>query len=352
MRQLLFELSDGSESFREAAKVWLNTDAEPLRLRKTLPPLSEKLLLLLRRGVWEPMLPLCNPQQRLSLGEGDTPLLQLEWEGRSLWVKNEFQNPTGSFKDRGAAIMISRAIEEKVAHVVEDSSGNAGCAVAAYAAAAGIPCTVFVPEKASRAKLRMIEAFGALLRRIPGPRHAATEASFEATNSAWFASHVWNPWFLEGTKIFAYEIWHQTQGRLPDEIIFPCGNGTLLLGSYIGFEELKTLGLSKSIPALSAAFSEECAPLVHPEGPFGPTCAEGIAVTQPVRAHEILSAVSRTGGRLYAIPEAEICDAHREAALRGLYLEFTAAVALAAVRQASQSSQILVPLTGSGLKNP
>lgn len=345
-----FSLPDGAEEFKNAGRPWLNAGGEPPFLQKELPPPTPQLIKLLEKGIWDPLLPLDHPERRLSLGEGDTPLLQIDWDGKVLWVKNEFQNPTGSFKDRGAAIMMSRALEEGVTRVVEDSSGNAGCAVAAYAAAIGIPCTIYVPESAPPAKLRMIEAFGARLRRIPGSRQAATEAAWEATRNAWFASHVWNPWFLEGTKIFAYEVWQQTEGRMPDEIIFPCGNGTLLLGVYIGFRELRYLGLIQHIPALSAAFSENCAPLLQPEGPFKPTCADGISVTHPARRQAILQAITSTGGRLYPVPEGDILTTCRKAAHTGLFIEPTAAVALAAISQVIPGHKILIPLTGHGFK--
>lgn len=345
-----FRLSDGSRAFRESEKVWQHPGAEPLDLIKELPVPNASIIGLLHKGIWDPLLPLENPENRLSLGEGETPLLQIEWNGRPIWVKNEFQNPTGSFKDRGAAVMISRALEEQVTHVVEDSSGNAGCAVAAYAAAAGIPCEIYVPEKASPAKLKMMEALGARVVRVKGNRQDTTLAAFEAASKCWFASHVWNPWFMEGTKIFAFEVWRQTGGMLPDEIIFPCANGTLLLGAFIGFSELYALRLISQVPALSAAFAENCAPLLHPEGPFHPTCAEGLAVTHPARRKAILEIVIKTGGRLYSISEKDISTTQIQVARTGLYLEYAAAVALAAAAHAKSDSRLLIPLTGSGLK--
>ncbi|MCS6979618.1 MAG: pyridoxal-phosphate dependent enzyme [Flavobacteriales bacterium] len=347
-----FILSDGSRNFSQADRVWYREGSLPLELRKNFEGPSALLVSSLKAGIWDPVIPLDNPHQRIHLGEGRTPLLKISWGGRSLWVKAEYQNPTGSFKDRGAAVMISRAREEGASEVLEDSSGNAGCSVAAYAAYGGLNCQIFVPNTASPSKIRMMERLGARVIQVPGGRQAATDAAFRASQNGWFASHVWCPWFLEGTKIFAYELWQECGGSLPEEIIFPVGNGTLILGAWMGFSELKEFGLLTRMPALSAAFSEACAPLLAPNGPFGSTRADGIAVQRPARREQILDCVNKTGGRLYSVTELDLWKAWEKACKMGFYIEYTCAVALAALAQSPVYGDILVPLTGTGLKNP
>ena len=148
--------------------------------------------------------------------------------------------------------------------VIADSSGNAGSAIAAYAARAGIGCTVYVPASTSPAKRRQILAYGAQLEVVAGDRSATAEAAATAVQrtGATYASHVYDPYFLQGTKTIAYEIWEQA-GNAPDALIVPVGNGTLLLGAARGFAELRQAGLVRGEPTLIAVQSERCAPLAR-----------------------------------------------------------------------------------------
>ena len=208
-------------------------------------------------------LPIGGDVPIVSMGEGFTPLLPVELDGRRLHLKLDFLFPTGSYKDRGASVLISRARELGVRAVVEDSSGNAGCAVAAYAARAGITCDIFVPEAASPAKTVQIGMYGARLHRVPGTRERTAEAAQRAAGTAFYASHVWNPFFLHGTKTFAYEVWEQLGFSAPDALVLPAGNGTLLIGAYIGFCDLLMCGLIERMPRLVAVQAERCAPLYY-----------------------------------------------------------------------------------------
>jgi threonine synthase len=316
----------------------------------------------------------------LSMGEGATALLEAGPELPGVHLKLEFVSPTGSFKDRGAAVLIAAAVHDGATAVVADSSGNAGSAIAAYAARASLPCTVFVPESTSPGKPAQIAAYGARLERVPGDRSAATEraiAEVERTGST-YASHIYDPRFLQGTKTFAFELWEQL-GTVPDAVLVPVGNGTLLLGAHRGFHELRSAGLTDRLPALIALQSERCAPLAaafasgadHPvEVPAGPpTVAEGIAIPAPPRGAQILAAVRESGGCVVAVPEAAIAPAGRELARRGLLVEPTAALVWAAAlllrgrlkvpvsddeawRAAGRvaAGTLVVPLCGSGLK--
>ena len=207
-------------------------------------------------------LPVHTPSLVASLGEGDTPYVQLPAAGRLLGIerlfgKLEFLNPTGSFKDRGSAMMMAAAVEHGVEEVVEDSSGNAGASVAAYAARAGIKAHIFVPDAAPEAKLRQIRAYGAELHAIEGSREDATAAAvaFYRERGLVYASHSLSPYFLEGTKSFAYEVARGADSLpgLPDHIIFPVGNGSLYIGAWRGFEELRAAGHAARVRKCTAS---------------------------------------------------------------------------------------------------
>ncbi len=149
----------------------------------------------IRREVWSlwryaAMLPV---EQRVSLGEGMTPLVQTTLGETQVWAKLEYLNPTGSFKDRGECVLINYLLGQGVTEVIEDSSGNAGASLAAYAAAAGIKARIFAPASAPEGKKRHIAAYGATLVEVPGPRAAATAACIEAAQHSVYASHAWSP---------------------------------------------------------------------------------------------------------------------------------------------------------------
>ena len=186
---------------------------------------------------------------RVSLGEGWTPLVRRDWQGAPVLFKLESQMPTGSFKDRGTAVMINHLIEVGVGPIHEDSSGNAGASIATYAAAAGIPCRIYVPAAAPRAKLVQIAASGAEVRAIPGTRQSVTEAALAAAGESFYASHNWQPYFIEGTKTLAFELWEQLGFRTPDNILVPTGYGSNILGLDRGFDELERAGEIDRRPA-------------------------------------------------------------------------------------------------------
>jgi threonine synthase len=312
--------------------------------------------------------------RRLSMGEGLTPLIDGGLDG--VHVKLEFLSPTGSFKDRGAVVLVVSALERGAETLVVDSSGNAGSAIAAYAARAGLPCRVFAPESTSAGKQAAIRGFGAELELVPGDRMASAHRALAEVrrSGAFHASHVYDPHFHQGTKTFAYEVWEQLGGA-PQAVIVPAGNGTLLLGAAIGFAELHAAGLIERQPSLIAVQAARCAPLAEAWGAGSAdpaevaattTAAEGIAIARPARGAEMLAAVRATGGCVLAVAEDAIAAARSDLARRGLLVEPTAAVAWAAAlglrggddapdpswRHARllASGPTIVPLTGSGLK--
>jgi len=303
----------------------------------------------------------------VSLGEGWTPLVLRPWQGTTVHFKLESQMPTGSFKDRGSAVMLNHLIEVGVGPIHEDSSGNAGSSIATYAAAAGLRCRIYVPATAPRGKIVQIAASGAEVCAIPGSRQAVTEAALSAaeTDGSFYASHNWQPFFIEGTKTLAFELWEQLGWQVPDNILVPTGYGSNILGLERGFDELRRGGEITHRPRLFAVQAANCAAFAaawaggaNDYVPFaaGPTVADGIATTRPVRTAEVLGAVRRSGGGVVAVPEDEIVRALAALGRLGLFVEPTAATAAAALSQLLRDGTIQPPqttiavLTGHGLK--
>ena len=248
------------------------------------------------------------PATPLPLGEGETPTIAFDWaDARSvrLDLKLEFLAPSGSFKDRGAALLIGAAWGFGVSEFVEDSSGNAGAALAAYGAAARMRAHIFLPADAAPAKFAQIEAVGATPHPIDGPRSAAAEAAeaFARERALPFLSHNRSPYFSEGMKPAAAEI---ASYGLPDSILLPVGNGSLLLGLQRGFDELRQIGTIDRIPRLHAVQATAVSPLAaafrdHDTPPITETIAAGIAVSDPPRLKQMLNAVRDSEGTATAL---------------------------------------------------
>lgn len=297
----------------------------------------------------------------VSLGEGDTPLVEDQVNHRSVFYKLEFLNPTGSFKDRGCSVTISLLASRGVKAAVEDSSGNAGASFAAYTARSGIHGKVFVPDSASGPKRRQIESYGAEVIRIVGPRSNAAEAVLNAAESGIvYASHTYLPFGIPGYATVAYEIFEQLDGN-PGTVICPVGQGSLVLGIYRGFKALMNAKLVKEIPGIIGVQARACAPLwaVAEYGRIGldwtsegETIAEGIRIVHPVRGDAVLAAIEHSNGKMVAVDEEEILPARDELARRGFYVEPTSAVVWAALKrlQGTIAEPVVLVLTGFGLK--
>lgn len=311
------------------------------------------------------VLPLAPGGEPVSLGEGWTPLVPVNWHGRKIFFKLDYLCPSGSFKDRGTAVLVSHLKAWGIEKVVEDSSGNAGASLATYAARAGIDCTIYVPATASRGKLVQIALAGARLVRVPGSREDTARAVLKAAETTFYASHNLSPLFLEGVKTLALELAEQLGWEAPESIIIPVGNGSLALGLAAGFGLLKDAGLVSRLPRLIAVQSAACAPLAAAfaagrDEPLaiakGPTIAEGIASKAPPRGREVLAAVRASGGSFVTVTEEEITAALVELAEKGLYVEPTSATAAAALTKLAArgdihpGEQVVAVLTGSGLK--
>jgi threonine synthase len=314
------------------------------------------------RSLWRyrAALPL-QPAEPISMGEGCTPLIARTLDGAPALLKCEWMMPTGSFKDRGASVMLSLLREQGVSAVLEDSSGNGGAAVSAYAAAGGLRATIMAPASTSPAKTVQMRAHGATVELIPGTRQETADAAVARSETIFYASHNWHPFFLQGTKTLAYELWEDLGFRAPDNIITPCGAGSNVLGCEIGFSELLRGGEIEAMPRIFAAQPANCGPIAAAflgEGPpeIKPTIAEGTAIAQPIRLAEILGTLRETRGGAVMLSEDEIAAATLDLARIGIYVEPTSAQAAAAFRKLLAAGAIttaqttVLVLTGSGLK--
>ena len=320
---------------------------------------------------YAPFLPLsAETLISLSRQESQTPLLQLTPD---LCVKNESALPHGSFKDRGAWAVIAFAVQKGAASIVQDSSGNAGLSVAAYAAQAGLPCEIYVPENTNPGKITKIEAAGATVRIIPGSRdhcadvlRARLDSADTIANSShprpFYASHVYQPLFIQGVKTIVYELFEQRQ-KMPQHIFLPVGNGTLLLGLIRGLEDLRAAGLLARFPKLIAVQSANCAPLAtawerkeNSPCPIStkPTLAEGIAIARPARGRELLALTEKYHISWQQVSDDAIEQAGQKLRHYGLAAEPTAAAAFAAYSKFCSlygtPPDTLIPVTGNNLE--
>ncbi|GHS94229.1 threonine synthase [Synergistales bacterium] len=300
-------------------------------------------------------------EKRVTMGEGNTPLLEMDIDGCSAWFKLDYLCPTGSYKDRGMAALVSRLKERGVKRVVEDSSGNAGASMAAYCAIAGIACDVYVPSYTSVGKCVQIESYGANLVRVEGSREDTTRAAEKSGEESYYASHNWNPWFLNGIGTWFDEAFE----TLPtvQNIVVPVGQGSIALGAYLAMTKLKREGRLSKYARIFAVQSENCAPLAlaFSKGLDTPvkiekkdTAAEGIASSEPVRGSEVLAAVRQSRGCFVTVSEDEIWNAFDDMAKHGIYIEPTSAAAVAGWRRLLWSHDLdrdtVVYLSGIGLK--
>ena len=307
-------------------------------------------------------------ERPIFLGEPTTPLLPVQCGAVPLLAKCEYTLPTGSYKDRGAALLMTYLSELGIEEAVEDSSGNAGASMAAYAARAGLQLKVFCPASASAGKLVQIQLYGAGLVRVEGPRMRATEALLEYVEQtgAFYASHLWHPLFIEGIKTTAFEIAEQLDWSAPDAVLCPVGAGSILLGLYLGFKDLLQAGLIARLPRLIAVQARHISPVhqafangadrIVPVADPQPTLAEGIALPAPVRGAAILQALRESEGTVVAVSEEEIAEGLKVMGAAGLCVEPTSAVVWPAVQHLHQqgfispSETTVAVLSGHGLK--
>jgi len=308
------------------------------------------------------LLALPENAELITLGEGATPLLPCGIEGNEIFLKMESQNPTGSYKDRGTAVLVSFLRSRGVNFAVEDSSGNAGASFAGYCARAGIRAQVYVPASASGVKRIQIEAYGAQLVSVPGPRLEAAKAVLKAAEQgAVYASHAWMPFGLSGIATISYEMVEQL-GQVPGTVIAPVGHGGLLYGIMKGFKSMANAGAIPYEPFYVGVQSEGCDPVADAFRRNSvemraieqqETLAEGVKVAQPVRAKAILERLGGEKGQVISIREEHLRKAWLQSALCGFFMEPTSALAWAAFTSSPEDfkSPVVAVITGSGYKS-
>jgi threonine synthase len=323
-------------------------------------------------GLWRyaKALPI-HPESVVTLGEGFTPLVQTRKIAPEikLMVKLDYIAPTGSFKDRGSTIVVSKAKELKVPIVAIDSTGNAAASVSTYAAKAEIPCYVFIPAYTENEKVVQVSTTGATVIKVKGTRqdtHDVIEAAYR--KFGWYyCGFMVSPYAIEGTKTIAYEICEQLNWNPPDWIVFPVGTGSGIVGCYRGLQELRELGWINRLPKLVCIQAEGCAPIAAAYKQGEPdilpvkspeTVAEGLAVGAPPKGRLALEALRKTGGVGEVVNDKETLEmSSRLASQEGLFVEVSSAPSVAGVLKLmnmgmiDKGETVVCELTGTGLKS-
>jgi threonine synthase len=323
---------------------------------------------------WTELLPVRQPVFRLTLGEGDTPLLKLPRLAEHLglpvlYIKDESLNPTGTFKARGLAVAVGRAIELGVRKFVIPTAGNAGGALAAYAGRAGCQARVYMPEDAPLVNQLEVRLAGADLRLVNGLiSDAARQAALETRDQDWFdVSTFKEPYRLEGKKTMGLELAEAFNWNLPDLIIYPTGGGTGLVGMWKAFDELQALGwIGEKRPRMISVQAEGCAPVVRAFRAGGDhaepwqnarTLAAGLRVPSPFADRQILRTLHQSGGAALAVSDEHILASQRKLAqTEGIFAAPEGAAALSALEellageQVHEGEKVVLFNTGSGLK--
>ena len=303
-----------------------------------------------------------------NLGEGNTPTVDISEkfpEVLSANLKLEYFSPTGSFKDRGTSVLIKQAHKNGVTEFAEDSSGNAGASMSAYAANIGMKAHIFTPSSTPENKKNQIKIFGSELHLIDGPRENSTIEVKKFTNSTGitYLSHNYNPFFIEGMKSFGEEVFNEFGPEITD-IVIPVGNGSLLLGAKKAYEELISLKKITRMPKIHCIQVEGFSPIVkklnNSKWEFdesSKTLAGGIAVTNPPRINQVVEAVKNSSGIGVEVSENKTINWHRKLARWGFLSEITCAAAMAGTEKLielgvlNKISNVVIPITGSGLKD-
>lgn len=308
--------------------------------------------------------PLKREDISISFNESITPLATARIGKSSILVKMDSLMPTGSFKDRGAAMVVNYLANQGISRISEDSSGNGGSAYAGYAAKGGLKCDIYVPRGTSLGKTAQTKAYGANCIEVDGTREDVAMAAINSASNlnTSYVGHNWHPLFIEGVKSIAYEIWEQCGYAAPDNFVVPAGNGSLLAAAFLGFSELLRAGEIHKIPRLFGIQSKAVNPFVQyfntGKISLAPThtMAEGIRITRSSRLVEIDKFVRSSSGRFIDVSEIEISAALKEMSEQGFFIEPTSATAFAGIRKLIENGDIhssektVGVITGNGLK--
>lgn len=259
--------------------------------------------------------------------------------------KLEYLTPTGSFKDRGSFVTVGKLKEEGFREVYLDSSGNAAISMGAFGSREGLKVHVFIPAGTSEGKKAVLRALGVDIHEVSGDR---METHRVARKHEPYVSHWYNPYFLEGTKTAAFELYEQL-GKV-EEVFVPTGSGSLFLGLYKGFRELREMGAIEELPRLVAVQAEGFESLCD-RSERKNILGEGIAIPEPPRKEEMMRALKETNGFCVSVGMEETRKALKRLYSMGLIVEPTSALAYAAYLREGKGERAVVMLTGSGLKS-
>lgn len=311
-------------------------------------------------------LPITPKTPRLTLGEGGTPLvrahrLEAETGVREVWLKVEGMNPTGSFKDRGMVVAVAKALEDGATAVLCASTGNTAASAAAYAARAGLRCSVILPAgHVALGKLSQALIFGARVVAVRASFDAALEIARRLADAGdGVLVNSVNPHRIEGQKTAAFEVC-ESLGDAPDALFIPVGNAGNITAYWRGFTEAATSGLATKRPRLFGFQAEGAAPIVRGEPVRDPsTVATAIRIGNPASWQAAVRARDESGGAIEAVSDDEILAAYRDLArCEGIFCEPASAASVAGLRKRARERKLdgvaraVCVLTGSGLKDP
>ncbi|HVO37018.1 MAG TPA: pyridoxal-phosphate dependent enzyme [Candidatus Acidoferrum sp.] len=318
------------------------------------------------RSLWRyaKCFPYVKERNIITLGEGWTPLIKYL---DNIYFKLENLNPTGSFKDRGSTTLISalhQQIRKVKGYISEDSSGNAGASIAAYAARARLPAKIFVPEKVAGPKFNQIQFYGAQVVKVSGSRNKVAEKAQKTQKDGFYIGHIFHPLFRDGIRTLAYEIAEQLDWQAPERIYLPVSAGTLLLGVLHGFQHLLQSNVIKTMPKIVACQTKQVSPLYHriKNTNYTPprkitSIADALVSTNPPLLDLMEKHLKKANGDAVTLEEKETIKAFTELARKGFYVEPSSAVAYAghkkqlATMEASKEDTTVIILTGTGLKS-
>ncbi|MGA2973341.1 MAG: threonine synthase [Candidatus Bathyarchaeia archaeon] len=352
-------------------------DHEALRDAISIEGLSKR-----QKGVWKyrELLPVEDPKNIVSLGEGGAPLLPTHRLGEklgldNLWLLDDTRNPTASFKDRPMTVGVSKAVELGYKTVVSASSGNAAAALSAYSAKAGLRCITFVPEMASIGKLAQLTMYGAHVVKVRGSESGEDPTvkmlKVVCDQNNWYPCPSFgpmNPYQAEGPKTMSYEVVEELGWEVPDWVFVPVGAGGALAGNWKGYLDFQALGFIKSMPRMAAVQSAGCAPVIRAyEQGVDPknivpwempdSVATGLMDPYPWDGDAALVAIRNSHGAAVAVSNEEILEAQRKLAkYEGIFAEPSGVTSLAGLikerENIDRADCVVLEITGSGLKDP
>ena len=307
--------------------------------------------------------PYINKTKIITLGEGWTPLINFS---NHTHLKLENLNPTGSFKDRGSTTLIStlhKPVKKAKGYISEDSSGNAGASIAAYAARAGLKAKIYVPENVSGPKFSQIQFYGAEVVKVSGSRSKVAEEAQKSEKGKFYVGHILHPLFRDGIRSLAYEIGEQFDWQVPERIYLPVSAGTLLLGVISGFKHLANSNMIETMPKIVACQTQQVSPLYHRFKNLHYTTpskitsiADALVSVNPPLLDFMVKNLREINGDTVMVKENEISNAFITLARKGFFVEPSSAVAYAAYKkqldnkEVSKDNNTLIILTGTGLK--